>query len=246
MTGTGDLAGLIAEGHRSGAPIDGLGEVSAPADNAAALAVQAAVARSLGESVAGWKIGSSPAGAFAAPLFSRLLYESPASRPLGRNGILGIEVEVALRLGRDLVEAEPAEALLAAAESVLAGIEIVESRFRDQPSLPFTAHLADNLANGGYVTGGSVPGGAPIDLAGLRCRVEIDGAVVFDAIQAHPQGDPLVPLAAWAAAPAHPLGTARAGQIVTLGTLCGLLPVAGPCRIRASVENIGSVALDLT
>jgi 2-keto-4-pentenoate hydratase len=244
------LAGLIAEGHRSGVLIDGLGALPAPPDVAAAMKVQAQVAEALGESVAGWKVGITPEGeGLAAPLFSRLLFDSPASRPLGRDGILGIEVEVALRLGRDLEqgrEAPSPEALFGAAASVVAGIEIVASRFRDQPSLPFTAHLADNLANAGYVVGGGAPGGKLIDLAALHCRVEIGGELAFDAVQDHPQGDPLVPLAAWAAAPAHPLGGMRAGQIVTLGTLCGLLPVTAPGPVRATVEGIGSIALDFT
>ena len=69
---------------------------------------------------------------------------------------------------------------------------------------------------------------------------------MHDAVGGHPQGDPYAPLVAWANAQCDRLGGLRAGQIVTTGTLTPPRPVDRPCRVRATIEGVGDVALALS
>jgi 2-keto-4-pentenoate hydratase len=106
--------------------------------------------------------------------------------------------------------------------------------------------VADNIGNGGYAVGAEREDWRSLDLGALRCRVWRDEALVHDAPGGHPQGDPLAPIRALKTAPIDRIGGLRAGQIVTTGTLCGVMPIAGPCRIRAELEGFGPVSLTLT
>lgn len=111
-----------------------------PANVAAAMAVQRDVARALGAKVAGWKVGYTPEGApVAGPVYAKRLHPNGGKLPVGPSRKSGLEVEIALRLGKDLPRrSEPytrAE-LLDPASALLIGVEIVEARFRTRRSRP--------------------------------------------------------------------------------------------------------------
>jgi 2-keto-4-pentenoate hydratase len=238
-----DLAARLVEARKSGAQV-ALDPALAPADIEAAMAVQAEVARRLGETVGGWKVAIAEGRPVAAPLFASLVGPSGTTRSFGP-ALAGLEVEVAVRLARDVPAGAGRDAVLAAVDQVLVGIEIVESRWRDRTGAPFAANVADNMANGYYVTGDRRGPEALRDLSGLQCRLTLDEETLFEGPAEHGSGDPLVPLVAYAAAPYDGLGGFRAGQIVTTGTLCGLVPVPRPGRVRAVLSGLGEASLTL-
>lgn len=214
-----------------------------PPDLAAAFAVQGSVARTLGAATAGWKVSSAPDGALSAPIFADLVSGDGETSPVSAGRVIGLEVEIALRLRPDFIEAgrpNPAP-VTEAIEAVSIGIELIGSRFADHAAVPFTAHLADCLANAGYVVGAAVDPAIVAAIGRAACRVEIDGRVVHDEVTKHPDGDPLSGLVAGAASAETAAGPWTAEHFFTTGTLCGVVPVSGPCRITASIGDFGSV-----
>ncbi len=215
-----------------------------PRDAAEGYAVQALVARRQGAEIAGWKVALADGTPVAAPLLGPLL--PPGHRLTGGSGPDAIEVEIAFRLCRDLPPRAGGyvrDEVISAVGGVLIGIEIVASRLAEGATAPFPAFLADNLGNGGFVAGEPVPLASLDGLPDLPCRVSRDGTVIHDATGGHPARDPLAPLLAWANAPCDALGGLRAGQIVTTGSLVGLLHCARPYALEASIERLGRLVL---
>ena len=235
----------LLEARKSGRPVR-WSEALVSTDFGEAASVQAEVARRLHAEVAAWKVAVREGVALGAPIFRHLLYGSGCRWALPKDGPVRIEAEIAFRLGRDLPPRERPygrEEVLAAVDAVLAGIELVETRIVAFEAAPFAGFLADNMANGGYVAGSAVTDWRALDLASRRCRVLVDGATVHDRIGGHPLQDPVIPLAAYAGKPMDRLGGLRAGQIVTTGSLCGIVAVEKPAEVRVEIEGIGTVEL---
>jgi 2-keto-4-pentenoate hydratase len=221
---------------------------SAPADIAEAAEVQAATAKRLGERVCGWKIGYTPDGVpVAGPIFDRFLKPSGAHFPMREAAVWGVEPEIAVRLGADLprriVQAYTRDDILSAIDAVLVGIEIVGSRIIDHKTAPFLFYLADNIGHAGYAVGAEKRNWHDLDLANLRVTLTINGEIVHDAVGGHPTVDPIKPLIDYANAQSDRLGGLRAGQIITTGSLCGLVPVGGPGEVSAAIDRIGEARL---
>jgi 2-oxo-3-hexenedioate decarboxylase/2-keto-4-pentenoate hydratase len=135
---------------------------------------------------------------------------------------LGVESEIAVRLGRDLGEGgapyDPDGAAEAVAEA-MAAIEIVDTRNADFAHVDGPLLVADNSMNRGCVLGRPVENWRDLDLAALTMRMTINGDVVGEGVGADVLGDPLKALA-WLAnnlvRRGRPL---RAGAIVLLGSI---------------------------
>jgi 2-keto-4-pentenoate hydratase len=239
------LAARLVDARRHGA---GLFEAAlTPTDAAAAMRVQADVARRLGAQVGGWKVGFSPDGVpFAGPLYQAGIVPSPATRPLAAGDHAIVEVELAFRLARDLPSRETSrDGIVAAIDSALVGIELIRGRLGEPPAVPFLAFLADNAGNDGYVTGGATRDFRNLDLTRLRCRLSVGGELVHDKVGGHPQGDPIEPIRAWLARGDDTLGGLRAGQVVTTGSFTTPIRAEHAARFEASMDGIGEVRLDL-
>ena len=218
-----------------------------PGDLQAAMHVQRDVCLDLGETVAGWKVGFSPDGVpVAGPLYANVVQASPARMQLPMRGFI-VEIELAFRLARDLPRGSYArEDILDAVDEALIGIELIAGRLGEPPATPYFAFLADNIGNAGYVTGAATREFARLDLKALPLRFAIDGRVTEEKRGGHPQGDPVEPLRAYASQQIDALGGLRKGQIVTTGSLSKPLRVEAPGRLEATLDGVGSVALDLT
>ncbi len=219
-----------------------------PADLLEAAEIQADVARRLNARVAGWKVGYTPEGTpVAAPIFDRFMKPSGAHFPLRDESVWGVEPELAFRLGADLprriVQAYTREDILSAVDAVLVGIEVVASRVIDHKRAPFLLFLADNIGQAGYAFGSEKRHWHDLDLANLRICLTVNGDIVHDAIGGHPTTDPLKPLLDYANAQSDRLGGFRAGQIITTGSLCGLVSVEEPSEVTAMIDSIGEARL---
>jgi 2-keto-4-pentenoate hydratase len=236
------LTAALVAAQRSGGEISAL-SFDPPASLAAAAQVQAEVARELGAEIAGWKFGFAPNSgvAISAPLFRNLVLPDGGRFRRGGASFLAVEAEIGFRLDHDFDAGDP----LAALQTAFVGIEIVRSRLREAAKAPFPTFVADNIGNGGYVIGPGRDDWRQLDLAGLRCRVWADERLIHDAVGGHPQGDPSLPVRASAQQPIDRLGGLRAGQFVTTGSLCGVIPIDCACRIRVDLEHFGEVSVEI-
>ena len=237
-------AALIAARRGSDAPS---GQDLVPDDLPAAMRVQRDVLLALGETVAGWKVGFSPDGVpVAGPLYASVVQAGGSSVRLPQRGFI-VEVELAFRLARDLPRGNyTRQDILDAADEALIGIELIAGRLGEPPATPYLAFVADNIGNAGYVTGAATREIARLDLRTLPLRLAIGGRVTEEKRGGHPQGDPVEPLRAYASQQIDALGGLRNGQIVTTGSLSKPMRVEAPGRFEATLDGVGSVALDLT
>jgi len=160
-----------------------------------------------------------------------------------------IEVEVALRLVRDLLPAGkllPYEELASAFDAMLPVIEVVETRLSDWAEADALAKLADLQSHGALVLGAPVPlPKALLDFSAIEARLEFDGRQVASTRGANPAVD-VWRLLAWQALHCEQRGMPlRAGQIVTTGSLTGMLVATAGARVQAYVSGLGSVQVDL-
>lgn len=143
-----------------------------------------------------------------------------------------IEVEFALRLGRDITVAGLAGAALAPfVEAVAVSVEIVDSATGWDIDIVDT--IADNASSCGFVVGAWRPYGLDLALPERSMRLLRDGQVVSQGVGAATLGDPLNALA-WLAEASISLGDPlRAGEVVlsgALGPMVGL--TAGEYRVE--------------
>lgn len=212
-------------------------------DMAEAMSVQEAVRRRLGETAGGWKVAiNKDFGAIGAPMFASAIREAPCEWAFVP-GLL-LEVEVALRLKHDLPPGRYTRSeIIVAIDSMCLGVEVVRSRFDIGGAAPFLTFLGDNLGNAGYVIDTARLPWAEVDINSRRCLVRKDGKVTFDAPCAHPLNDVLAAFTGFAARENGAPGGLKAGQIVTTGSVCGLLAVEEPGTLSIEIGGLGAINL---
>lgn len=249
-------ARLLLDARRSGGKIGPLDPAFGPATEQEGAAAQFALARMVGaERTAGFKIGatgrrmqdylglSTPAAGF---MQAADLHCSGAVLPLaGRIGI-GVECELAVRLGRDLPPGPcTAPRAAEAVAAVMAGIEIVQNRYGDFASVGTPALIADQMFHLAAVIGEG-RGLEGLDLPALKGRIEVNGAAAGEGVGAELLGDPLECLAWLAASPvAAAFGGLRAGQVVMLGSVTPPVWLDGAAEVRVSFPLLADVRVSL-
>jgi 2-keto-4-pentenoate hydratase len=152
-----------------------------------------------------------------------------------------IEAEVAFVLGADLDGPISPAATRAAVGSVVAALEIVDSRIAGW-DITLVDTIADNASCGLYVLGAH-----PVPLGDLDLRdvtmtmLDQSGAVVSRGTGAACLGDPVLALT-WLARTAQELGfPLRAGEVILSGALGPMVAVAGGSSFTAALTGLGSV-----
>lgn len=215
-----------------------------PASFDEAFRVQDAVARTLGPTGA-WKVGRAPTGELtAAPIAVPLVRPSPCTWPASDLLRIGIEAEIAFRLGRQLRGGESENEIREAIAAVHAVIEVVDSRFDTWPVPDPLWALADNQNNGGlvYDPAGTAWSGQSLERA--QVDITVGGGSIFSQEGANPGGDPFALLVALVAHTAG-RGGLKAGDLVTTGSLNGIAFVEPGASVAVAVAGIGRVSLDL-
>jgi 2-keto-4-pentenoate hydratase len=248
------LAAARATGH----PCPPVRELLADGDIGTAYAVQAAwVAGQVaaGERVIGRKIGlTSPAVQAQLdvdqPDFGTLLATMgcPQGTPvdIGRLMQPKIEAEIAFVLGDDLdyPDISPND-VLAATSSVVAALEIVDSRIAGW-DITIVDTVADNASSGLFTLGLEHQLPEELDLADCPMRLFLDGMEVSAGSGEACLGHPAIAVA-WLAATARSYGQPlRAGQIVLSGALGPMVAVRAGDRFTAEIGGLGRVAAEFT
>jgi 2-keto-4-pentenoate hydratase len=238
-------AARLLTAARGGEPLAELPPGCRPQSDADAYQIQDAVTRRLGEAIGGWKVGAASAttAAFCAPIFARMIRPSPASYSAAELRLIGIEGEIAFRLGHDL----PARAAPYDRAEVTSGatlhpvIEVVDSRYADFQSLGRPSILADNFSNGGLVWGAAVAGWEKLELSQTDIRITGDGKAFADSSMGVPR-DPVAALVEFANL-MRERGGAKAGTFVTTGSWTGMVFTHRGTHIAADFGPLGRVVI---
>jgi 2-keto-4-pentenoate hydratase len=246
----------IVEVFRARQPIDLLPAELLPASLGEAYAVQRAfeeVEAAGGRgAIAGYKIGlTTPVmqqlcgvdePCFGA-IFAGEVHERRAELPVARYCRLGIETEIAVRLGADLPGGGDRERVAASVECCMAAIEVLEDLRHDYARLTAAAMVAGNVWNAGAVLGPPIGDWRRFDLAQSGARLSINGREIGRGKGGDVMGNPLNALA-WLADKAAALGRPlRAGMIVLTGSMVPIqFPVGGDHCI-VEVDGLGTAEL---
>lgn len=235
------LVGLLADLRRERRQQSGLDAALVPADREAAYRIAGLVADALGWPVGGWKIAAAKAEMQRqlrtdAPIYGRVfaadIRDSPVSVEHARQCSPIPEAEYVARLAVDLPPRSrpyaPDEVSDAVA-SLHPGIELAECRFmHDARFPPLAAILADGAGGGTLCLGPAIEDWRGRDIPGQEVTLSCNGIVRRRGSAAEALDHPLVPLT-WLANELSRTGVGlKAGQVVSTGTLTGMLrPKAG-------------------
>ena len=240
------LARRLAAARHGEAPVPHT--QAAAADRTAAYSVQDATLATLG-AIGGWKVGAkSPDGQPAcAPLPASGLFRSGATLAGPPWQLRGIEVEVALRLCKDIAPSSPditIAQLQDAVGAVLPVNEVVETRLAGWRESGPLAQLADLQSHGALIVGEpSALHPADLDLRTVQAYLAFDGQPVASTYGANPAGD-VWRLLGWLAWHCMQRGRPlRAGQVVTTGSCTGMLFAPPGAHVQGELDGIGRIEL---
>lgn len=245
MSGIEDLADRLVAGHDGGALIDSVPAELVPTDLAGVARLQDLVIARLGE-VGGWKVLAGGEGTpVCAPIPQSRYFEDGATLDATHHRLVIAEVEVAVKLARDVPAGSNRAAVDAAISSVHLALEMVGSPFVDRQTIDRNVQLGDLQSNGAVIVGERFDPSRLDALSSLKLDLRYDGetagstdtgadwhaildAVAWLAGHASDRGMPLVAgqVIITGARVAQPLGTARLVE----GT-------AGEVSVRATMQH---------
>lgn len=258
-----EAAQLIAAHFAAGTRLPQLPDACRPPDRAAGYAVQAEVARRLGQRAAGWKIAAtSSAGQkhinVDGPLAGRLLADrvfaagSPAANGIDlRDGLLRVaEPEFAFRMARDLppraAGAYRVDEVMAAVDSLHLAIELPDTRFDDFLQAGAPTLIADLACAAWWVVGPAVSTDwRAIDLSTHAVHATRNGQAAGSGSGGNVLGDPRIALT-WLGNELCTFGTGlAAGDYVTTGTTVVPVGCAPGDVLRMDFGGLGHISLTL-
>ncbi|WP_076862563.1 2-keto-4-pentenoate hydratase [Bradyrhizobium mercantei] len=249
-----ELARLLAALRRDGRQQSGLDPKLVPPDKETAYRVAQMVADEIDRPVAGWKIAAMKAGLQAqlrtdSPIYGRVyapdIREAPVSVAHARQCSPIPEVEYQARLGADLPPRDKPYTIDEVTEAVASlhpGIELAECRFIHDAAFPaLPAILADGAGAGSIAYGPAIADWRTRDIAGQEVTLTCNGALRRKGTAADALDHPIVPLI-WLANELSRTGVGlKAGQMISTGTLTGMLrPKPGDSYV-ADFGPFGSV-----
>ena len=249
--------GILADHRLRPGAFPGLPEALRPPDLAAARRLQDAVHQRLSARLGprmGWKIGCTTAvmqrflgipEPCEGGIFQATVQDGPGRFPAAAHHRIGVECEIAVRIGRDLPPGDHGrDALAASIEAVLPAIEVVDDRYADFAALGAPTLLADDFFQAGCVLGAPVADWRGLDLAALSGRMLVGGAEVGRGHGRDVLGHPLNALAWLAGTLARRGRGLMAGEIVLLGSLVQTQWPAPGARIAIEIEALGGVEME--
>jgi 2-keto-4-pentenoate hydratase len=175
-------------------------------------------------------------------VLARRVHGSGAVLKRSNCGRLGIEFEIAARIGTDTAASTgyTVDTVRRHVDGVCAALEVVDDRNADYSALDVRALVADNAWNAGVVLSDFI--GAWPSLPSVEGTVSVDGEPIDRGFGRDVLGDPLV-VVAWLANHLAARGERlRAGQIVMTGSLVPTRFPTEDAAYRFDVKGIGSVS----
>lgn len=260
MTDVLQAARAIASARRSMTPLPPLPPDAVPRDLAEGYRIQAALHAELAPDlgpIVGYKIGCtsavmqrymSIAHPCAGGIFAQRVYPDGVSLQARSFVKVGVECEIAVRLGRDLpgrgtpfTPDDVADAI----DAYFPAIEIVDDRYVHWQTLGAPTLVADDFFGAAIVLGTPVSRSRAPDLHTVRGTARIDGAVVATGTGADVMGHPHVPVAWLANHLAGQGDMLRAGQTVMTGSCVQTLWLDAGTAVEMQFSELGTVRLAL-
>lgn len=252
-------ARLIASARRNRAPLRALPAGLAPPDEAEGYRTQRAVHDLLLPhcgAIVGFKIGCTSAvmqqyldipHPCSGGVFARGVHDSGVSLRAADYVRVGVECEIAVRLGRDLAAPHApftADHVAPAIEAYLPAIEIVDDRYADWQTLGAPTLVADDFFAAGCVLGKPVARSAAPDLLDVVGRAVINGAEAGRGSGADVLGHPHHALA-WLANHLAAEGRGlHAGQMVLTGSLVKTVWLVAGDAVEIELSGLGTVSAE--
>ena len=240
------LAARLIEAHRRAIAFACEPDL-APSSVEEAYRVQEAVLRAIegDRRPVAWKVSPPRPGVepLASPVPAAGLRASPA-RIVERTGVLlGVEAEIAFRLGSDRASRQAVEE--PAVEEAFVLIEVCETRFSNRDQVDALSRLADFQSHGAFVIGSGTRDWRRLDFAKQEVELRLGGRVVKRAAGSHPTGD-LAAMLSWAIGHCARRGWPLAkGDFVTMGSWTGITPIRAGEEVVATFVGIGEARLTL-
>ena len=259
MSRTLAAAKLVAAARRDRSPLQSLPEDVVPLGEAEGYRIQDAVHDLLSADfgpLVGHKIGCTSAvmqqylripHPCSGGVFANGVHQSGAALRHGDFVRVGVECEIAVRLGRDLDPADApftADAASQAIEAYLPAIEIVDDRYADWRSIGAPTLVADDFFAAGCVLGQPMSRSSAPDLLTLVGRAAINGVEVGRGAGADVLGHPHNALAWLANQLAAGGKVLRAGAFVLTGSLVQTVWLAADDRVVMDLSGLGTVTVD--
>ena len=179
-------------------------------------------------------------------IFAGEVHRGRAELATGNYCRLGIETEIAVRLGEDLPDGRDRDRVAGAVESCMAAIELLEDLRHDYKRLSAAAMVAGNVWNAGIVVAAPVTDWRRLDLAQLTARLTINGREIGTGRGGDVMGNPLNALAWLADKRAAQGAPLRRGTIVMTGSMVPIqFPATGDHAV-VTVEGLGTAELRVT
>lgn len=169
----------------------------------------------------------------------------PAGVPIPQDQLIHprAEPEIVFVLGDDLAgPGVTAASAMAAVDMVYAGVEIIDSRYRDfKFTLPDV--IADNASSAKFILGGVGCRPEELDLMLEACLLEVNGAIVDSATGAAVQGHPAEALALAANDLATRGLSLKAGWIVLTGGMTDAVFITPGTNVAAHFTSLGTISV---
>lgn len=218
-----------------------------PLTEAEAYAVQATVARRIGK-IAGFKAGpKSGTGQTFAPLMASGLYADGAVIRPKTGGMLGVELEIGLRLNAPLPPRDAPDFAdrLRDSLSLVAVIEIVAPRvtgpLADQPLVK----LADFQINAGLVIGTGVPAWNGTGIGPVNAQMRLGDQVLLDGPTQVPGGDAFDTLLGVVDLARTHFDGLQPGHVIITGSLHPLTYVPAGTLVKGRIDGVGTVSVQI-
>jgi 2-keto-4-pentenoate hydratase len=249
-------AQIIATARRNRTPLRALSADTAPQDEAEGYRIQRAVHDLLLPQVGamvGYKIGCTSAvmqqylgipHPCGGGVFAKGVHDSGVTLRHGDFVRVGVECEIAVRLGHDLPSSQApftADTVAHAIEAYHPAIEIVDERYVDWQTLGAPTLVADDFYAAGCVLGKPVVRSAAPDLLEVVGRALINGVEIGRGTGADVLGHPHHPLAWLANHLAGEGRSLRAGQIVLTGSLVKTVWLNAGDKVTMELSGLGTV-----
>ncbi|MFZ8897216.1 MAG: 2-keto-4-pentenoate hydratase [Alphaproteobacteria bacterium] len=230
------LVDLLTELRSEGRQQSGLQEHLVPPDQDAAYRVASKVAKQLGWGVVGWKIAANKPRIQAQlrtdrPIYGRVfsgkILKTPGAVEYDKQCSPIPEPEYMVLIGSDLPSRSTPYTradIIDSVETIHIGIELAECRFvHDEFFPPLSGILADGSGGGSLVIGPAISDWQNRDISNQRITLSANGVLRREGVARDSIDDPITPVH-WLANELSSKGDGlKASQIISTGTLTGML-----------------------
>lgn len=177
-------------------------------------------------------------------IFQKGIFKNGSALRTGNYVHVGIECEIAVRLGSDLLRSEgpfTQDSVGQAVDAYFAAIEIVDDRYVEWETLGAPTLIADDFFAAGIVIGDPISSTNEIDLLKVQGRALINGAEIGRGTGSDILGHPYNALAWLANNLAQEGKSLKVGQIVMTGSIIQTVWMNKGDSVRMEFSDLGNV-----